>query len=55
MTDFEHFVARHGECATQALLELMERFEGHPGNAAVSLEERWCLLMRHASHHQSKA
>jgi hypothetical protein len=52
MTDFESFVARHGECATQALLDTLERFEGHAENAAISLEERWCRVMKYPAPYQ---
>ena len=42
---FEHFVARHGEVAAQAIIENLERFEGARHLCALSLEERWQRLM----------
>jgi hypothetical protein len=46
MLHFEHFVARHGEIAAQAIIENLERFEGIRATCAQSLEERWARLMQ---------
>ena len=43
--DFLRFVSRHGEAATQAILETLERYEGVRPRVCVPLEERWDWLM----------
>lgn len=43
--DFEKFVGRHGEPATQALLEKLERYEGIRTDISASLEQRWQNVM----------
>jgi hypothetical protein len=43
---FEQFVAQHGEVATQAIIENMERFEKIRVASGLSLEERWRRLMQ---------
>ena len=48
MLHFDHFVARHGEVAAQAIIENLERFEGVRTLRVQSLEERWQRLMQSA-------
>ena len=45
MLDFEQYVARHGEFGVQAIIERLERYEGINASIALSLEERWNVLM----------
>ena len=45
MLRFEHFVARHGEVAAEALIENLERYESVHTQSSLSLEERWKRLM----------
>lgn len=45
MLHFDHFVARHGEVAAQAIIENMERFQGVKTHYLLSLEERWQRLI----------
>ena len=45
MLHFDHFIARHGEIAAQAIIENLERFEGVNAGRVLSLEERWQRLM----------
>ena len=45
MSSLDHYIARHGECGAQALIELLERVEGVRTAEAAPLEERWALLM----------
>ena len=45
MLHFNHFVARHGEVAAQAMLENIERFNGIRHITLLSLEERWYRVM----------
>jgi hypothetical protein len=44
MPDFETFVTRHGEPATQALIETMERYSGVRGRDRLPLDVRWKAL-----------
>ncbi len=44
--DFMRFVSRHGEAATQAILETLERNEGIRSRTCWPLEERWNLAMQ---------
>lgn len=48
MFDFNTYVARHGECGAQSLLEIIERREGLAANEAAPLllEDRWNAVMR---------
>jgi len=48
MSDFDHFIARHGESAAQAILENIERFHGISHHATLSLETRWQRVMNDA-------
>lgn len=52
MLQFEHFIARHGEIATQALIEKLERYEGTCAPDSLSLAERWQRLMQSDSSQQ---
>jgi hypothetical protein len=47
MLDFDIFVARHGECGVQRLIEIIEHREGILINVEtpLSLEERWNAVM----------
>jgi hypothetical protein len=45
MLNFNTYIARHGEIGVQAIIERLERYEGHAGNVGHSLEERWAALM----------
>lgn len=45
MTDFEKFMARHGESPVQDIVERIERQEGIE-NATLTLKQRWNALMR---------
>lgn len=53
MLRFDHFVARYGEIAVQAIVENLERFEGLPPFHALSLEERWQRVMHKADGQKS--
>jgi hypothetical protein len=44
MLDFEKFLSRHGEPATQALIEAMERHSGVRGRDRLPLDVRWKAL-----------
>ena len=46
MTNFETYLARHGEFAIQAIIERLERDDGVTAQEAASLEERWNALMQ---------
>jgi hypothetical protein len=44
MPDFDKFMLRHGEPATQALIETMERHNGVRGRDRLPLDVRWNAL-----------
>jgi hypothetical protein len=44
MPDFEQFMSRHGEPATQALIETIERHSGVRGRDVLPLDARWKAL-----------
>jgi len=48
MLDFDIYVARHGECGVQRLIEIIEYREGISINVEtpLSLEERWNAVMQ---------
>ena len=48
MLDFNTYVARHGECGVQSLIEMMERREGIRTSAEIPLplEDRWNAIMQ---------
>jgi hypothetical protein len=45
VSNFENFVARHGEFGVQAIIERIERYEGLASARGTSLEDRWNVLM----------
>jgi hypothetical protein len=45
MSNFENFIARHGECGVQAILEQIERCEAVWPAVGSSVEERWKILV----------
>lgn len=47
MLDFDIYVARHGECGVQRLIEMIEHLEGISINVEtpLPLEERWNAVM----------
>jgi hypothetical protein len=44
MPDFEKFMSRHGEPATQGLIEAIERRNGVRGRDLLPLDQRWKIL-----------
>lgn len=46
MSDFDSFIARHGEFGVQSLVERIERYEGIKPAFGSSLEERWDAAMQ---------
>jgi hypothetical protein len=46
MLDFERWIARHGECGVQAMIESIEIREKIALREGCSLEERWCAVIR---------
>jgi hypothetical protein len=44
MPDFEKFISRHGEPATQGLIEAIERRNGVRGRDLLPLDVRWKAL-----------
>jgi len=48
MPNFDKYVSRHGEYGAQALIELIERYEGIRASIALPLEDRWNALMQDA-------
>lgn len=55
MSDFDKFVARHGEAAAQALIENMERYVGIRHHTYKHLCERWRVVMNTSSDSQRLA
>jgi hypothetical protein len=56
MLDFEKYVARHGECAVQAIIEQAERHQGLRNRIGTPLEERWIAVMQpNSEQHQLAA
>ena len=51
MPHFDHFIQRHGEVVTQAILENLERAEGIRAEQVMqlTLEQRWQQLMSNAN------
>ena len=49
MATFEKFIARHGECGVQAILEQIERYEAVWPAVGASVEERWKALVESGS------
>ena len=49
MATFENFIARHGECGVQAILEQIERYEAVWPVVGASVEERWKALVEAGS------
>lgn len=45
MSDFDQYLARHGEIGLQAIIERLERYEGVRSSAHASLQDRWTALM----------
>ena len=41
MLNFESWIARHGECGVQAMIESIENREKIALREGISLEERW--------------
>lgn len=50
--DFCRFLSRHGEAATQAILETLERYEGIRTRSCWPLEERWKYAMQPDTQHR---
>ena len=55
MSDFEKFLNRHGEVATLALIENIERAQGIPHNSHEFLANRWMRLAEQATDKQNQA
>lgn len=55
MTNYNSFVARHGEHGVQAIIEGIERLEGIKIKIGTSLEDRWNYLMQQSTPQQRLA
>jgi hypothetical protein len=53
--NFQIFIARHGEAATQALIEDMERINGTEANDNLPLKQRWDSLMNQSDDQKASA
>jgi len=53
MLDFNSYLARHGECWVQALIEQEERIKGISASVEIPLEVRWNTVMNDQPTQQS--